>query len=350
MLLSMITSERIFIMNTIEKTNKYLSRQFGTSIAIVHDVDSEQAPMQLRKSISIFVGLINGVNFYIIELNDERMFSSNESLLLKKLEDRLCDRPIIFVAKRLKTTSMTIMRQKKLGYIVPGSFCFIPEFLLQHSVQKERFISNEPLSIFATTIVMQYLEFQIDTQCPATDIDLFGSRMSKSRAITELEERKIIEVTKYGRINVITFLKSRLELWSARKWLLAPICTKVVTLEKDLIKFLPTQTFCGETALSIYTLLTPPKRRCIVMDDWQYNSIDYSVYEPETLNLDNSKLVDVHIYPMSLKVDRIHNRFYISPIALALSNIKPSDERAFSSYRELEEKITNELQNQTSLA
>ncbi|MGF1805058.1 hypothetical protein L4C31_07380 [Aliivibrio sifiae] len=336
-------------MNIVEKAYKYLSNQFGLSLVTVYSAETEQPPMQLRKSVSVSVGLINGVNFHIVELIDERIFSSNGSMLLNKLEERLYERPIIFVAERLKASSMAFLRQKRLGYIVPGAFCFIPEFLFQHSVQKEKLFSNEPLSIFATTIVLLYLESQIDIQCSATDIDLFGSKMSKSRAITELEQRNIIEVSKHGRTNMITFIKSRLELWSVRKSLLASICTKVITVNKDLIQFSSAQTFCGESALSIYTLLTPPKRKCIAMNEWLYDSIDFSAYELESSNLDDSQFVDVHIYPMNLKIDRIRNHLYISPISLVLSNIKPSDERAFSSYSELEDEITYKLQSQDSL-
>lgn len=336
-------------MNIVEKASNFLSNQFGVSLITVHDVETEQPPIQLRKSVNISVGLINGISFHIVEIADERMFSSNGSMLLKKLEDRLSEKPIIFVAERLKNASMTIIRRKKLGYIVPGYFCFIPEFLLQHTVEKERLISNEPLSIFATTIVMQYLESQLKTHCPATDIDLFGSKMSKSRALTELKERNIIDVSKFGRTNMITFLKSRLELWSARKSLLAPICAKVITVKKDMVRFPSAQVFCGETALSAYSLITPPKRKCLMLDEQLYDSIDFSSYEQEAQSLDDNQLVDLHIYPMRVKIDRIRDCLYISPIALALSNLKPSDERAFSSYSELEEIITHNLQSQTTL-
>ncbi|PMM41199.1 hypothetical protein [Vibrio splendidus] len=335
-------------MNVVEKACKYLSNHFKAPLVSVHNMETEQPPMQLRKSVKVSVGLINGMKFHIVELFDERMFASNGTMLLDKLEDRLHDKPIIFVSERLKSSSMAVMRQRGMGYIVPSAFCFIPQFLLQHSVQKEKLISNTPLSIFATTIVMQYLESQIDTQCPATDIDLFGSKMSKSRAITELEERNIIEVSKHGRTNMITFIKSKLELWSARNSLLAPICSKVVTVSKEQINCSPTQTYSGETALSIHTLLTPPKRKCIAMDEWLYDSIVHSPYELDEYNLDDNAFIDIHVYPMKLKVDRLRNSLYISPISLVLSKLKPSDERAFSSYRELEDKITHELQNQVS--
>ena len=239
--------------------------------------------------------------------------------------------------QELKTRNMSLLRERKLGYIVPGYFCFIPEMLLHHSVQR---IKSAPLSIFATTIVMQYLESQLTTQFFANDLILFGSKMSKSRAISELEERKIIEISKYGRTNRITFLKSKLELWSARKSLLSPICTKIITVKKDLIDFSLDHTFCGETALSVYTLLTPPKRKCIAMDKWIY---DDEFYKSEIHHVNDSQLIDIYIYPMNFKTDRIRENRYISPIALILSGLKPSDERAFSSYKELEDMITDRL-------
>lgn len=328
---------RKFTMNMIEKAKKYLLNQFGASLSAIHQIESDKLPIQLRKSIRVSINLINEVEFFIVELNDERIFSSNGQLFLKKLEDNLSERPIIFIAEELKTKSMSLLRERKLGYIVPGYFCFIPEMLLQHSVQR---IKNTPLSIFATTIVMQYLESQLTTQFFANDLILFGSKMSKSRAISELEERKIIEISKYGRTNRITFLKSKLELWSARKSLLSPICTKIITVKKDLIDFSLDHTFCGETALSVYTLLTPPKRKCIAMDKWVY---DDEFYKSEIHHVNDSQLIDIYIYPMNFKTDRIRENSYISPIALILSGLKPSDERAFSSYKELEDMITDRL-------
>lgn len=328
---------RKFTMNIIEKTKKYLLNQFGASLSTIDQIESDKLPIQLRKSIRVSISLINAIEFFIVELNDERIFSSNGQLFLKKLEDNLSERPIIFIAEELKTRNMSLLRERKLGYIVPGYFCFIPEMLLHHSVQR---IKSTPLSIFATTIVMQYLESQLTTQFFANDLILFGSKMSKSRAISELEERKIIEISKYGRTNRITFLKSKLELWSARKSLLSPICTKIITVKKDLIDFSLDHTFCGETALSVYTLLTPPKRKCIAMDKWIY---DDEFYKSEIHHVNDSQLIDIYIYPMNFKTDRIRENRYISPIALILSGLKPSDERAFSSYKELEDMITDRL-------
>ncbi len=328
---------RKFTMNIIEKAKKYLLNQFGASLSTIDQIESDKLPIQLRKSIRVSISLINAIEFFIVELNDERIFSSNGQLFLKKLEDNLSERPIIFIAEELKTRNMSLLRERKLGYIVPGYFCFIPEMLLHHSVQR---IKSTPLSIFATTIVMQYLESQLTTQFFANDLILFGSKMSKSRAISELEERKIIEISKYGRTNRITFLKSKLELWSARKSLLSPICTKIITVKKDLIDFSLDHTFCGETALSVYTLLTPPKRKCIAMDKWIY---DDEFYKSEIHHVNDSQLIDIYIYPMNFKTDRIRENRYISPIALILSGLKPSDERAFSSYKELEDMITDRL-------
>ena len=328
---------RKFTMNIIEKAKKYLLNQFGASLSTINQIESDKLPIQLRKSIRVSISLINEIEFFIVELNDERIFSSNGQLFLKKLEDNLSERPIIFIAEELKTRNMSLLRERKIGYIVPGYFCFIPEMLLHHSVQR---IKSAPLSIFATTIVMQYLESQLTTQFFANDLILFGSKMSKSRAISELEERKIIEISKYGRTNRITFLKSKLELWSARKSLLSPICTKIITVKKDLIDFSLDHTFCGETALSVYTLLTPPKRKCIAMDKWIY---DDEFYKSEIHHVNDSQLIDIYIYPMNFKTDRIRENRYISPIALILSGLKPSDERAFSSYKELEDMITDRL-------
>lgn len=330
---------RKFTMNMIEKAKKYLLNQFGVSLFTINRIESDKLPIQLRKSIKISISLINGIEFFIVELNDERIFSSNGQIFIKKLEDNLYEKPIIFIAEELKTRNMSLLRERKLGYIVPGYSCFIPEMLLQHSVQK---IKSTPLSIFATTIVMQYLESQLTTQFLANDLILFGSKMSKSRAISELEERKIIEISKYGRTNRITFLKSKLELWSARKSLLSPICTKIITVRKDLVDFSLDQTFCGETALSVYTLLTPPKRKCIAMEKWTYDIEEY-FYKSDNHNLNDSQLIDIHIYPMNFKTDKIRENLYISPIALILSGLKPSDERAFSSYNELEYMITDRL-------
>ncbi|MHA3081560.1 hypothetical protein [Acinetobacter sp. ANC 5502] len=324
-------------MNMIEKAKKYLLNQFGVSLFTINCIESDKLPIQLRKSIRVSISLINEVEFFIVELNDERVFSSNGQLFLKKLEDNLSEKPIIFIAEELKTRNMSLLRERKLGYIVPGYFCFIPEMLLHHSVQR---IKSTPLSIFATTIVMQYLESQLTTQFFANDLVLFGSKMSKSRAISELEERKIIEISKYGRTNRITFLKSKLELWSARKSLLSPICTKIITVRKDLIDFSLDHTFCGETALSVYTLLTPPKRKCIAMEKWTY---DDEFYKSENHHVNDSQLIDIYIYPMNFKTDKIRENLYISPIALILSGLKPSDERAFSSYKELEDIITDRL-------
>ena len=304
--------------------------------------------MQLRNSVDISACLINGVKFHLVVLKEERIFTPNGSILLNKLEDKLSAHPIIFVSGRLKQSSMAMVRQRKLGYIVPGEFCFIPAFLLQHTKQEEKAINNDPLSIFATTIVMQYLDSMISEECLATDIKLFGSKMSKSRAISELEERNIIEVSKSGRSNHILFLKSKLELWSVRKKLLSPICTKKLIVNKKLVH-LNTIIFGGETALAVYSLLTPPKRECVIANETIAELLDESDIITDEENWDDEQLVDLHVYPMSVKVDRIRDRLYISPITLALSNLKPTDERAHSSYMELEDQITKSLQNNISL-
>lgn len=325
-------------MNMIEQTKKYLLSQFGASFFIFDRIEDNKIPMQVRKSMDVFNGQINELFFYIVKLHDERIFASNGQIAINRLQDALHGKPIIFIAEYLKPTNIAWLRNNKLGYIVPRSHCYIPPMLLQDSAPK---ILNSKLSIFATTIIMQYLESQLSSQFFASDLNLYGSKMSKSRAISELEDHKIIETYKYGRTQEITFLKTKLELWADRKSL-SPICQKIITVQKHLVN-LDDQIFCGETALSMYSLLTPPKRPCIAMKKWEYDDED-DYYHAEKFSTNNSQLIDIHIYPMDLQADKIHEKRYITPIALLLSGLKPSDERAYLSLEELEKKITEKLE------
>jgi hypothetical protein len=337
-------------MGLIDKATKYIQNHFSGSMICLDEI-TESPPVQLRNSVHIQICIINGEKFNCVELKDERLFSNTGTLLLNKLLSKLDNYPIIFLRASFKTQTLNKLRSSRIAYIVPGEQCYLPLFFL-HSSPIRKFI-DKPLSLFSTHIIMKYLEGDIPPIIASNEIELEGSRMSKSRAITELEQRGIIQVYRQGRANILKFIQSRLEIWSLQSHLFPRICIKPIKVPRSIIN-VNMAAQAGETALANFTLLSPPKTVAIAI----HNSHDADIQmfdndalktliddeSPFTDTLPPSELVEIYSYTLMPKTQSLGKTITLSPISIALSRVTPSDERAHSCLNELQDRIKTHLQ------
>jgi hypothetical protein len=331
-------------MELYERIEVFLKKSFAAEFDLrVNHVAS--VPFQLRNKVNVRGCCINNVAFTLVELRDEKLLSKSSRGLLNKLVMENSDRPLIFISRSFNRDSLVTLRELNLGYIAPNLDIYIPYFFLMTSSPKLTSHEAEgPLKKFATLIVYAYLMGKVNRVFRSVDVIKSASRMSRSRALTELEQRGIVEVEKIGRENRVFFTKTRCELWKQRDKLLAPLSNSVERIPSEFVYPSFDYLVGGESLLTRFSLLSPPEIPCIAVFKYtpEYAFIKERMLEnpdyKSMMNFYGPDLTDVYFYDKDLKELQDDNEC-LSPIILALTNIPLSDERVSLSLSQLTEKI-----------
>lgn len=302
-------------------------------------------PFQLRNKITVRGCSINNVAFTLVELRDEKLLSKSSKGLLNKLVMENSDIPLIFISRSFKRDSLVTLRQLNIGYIAPNLDCYIPYFFFMSSIPKLVNLETKgPLKKFATLIVYAYLMGKVGKVFRSIDVINSASRMSRSRALMELEQRGIIEVEKIGRENRVIFTKTRRELWKKRDKLLAPLSDSIERIPSEFINSNFDYLRGGESLLTRHSLLSPPEIPCIAVfkDTPEYVAIKDKILDnpdyKSMINYYGLALTDIYFYDKDLKELQGDDE-YLSPVILSLTNIPLSDERVSLSLDQLTEEI-----------
>ena len=199
--------------NLTREVKYYLHSTFSTDLIYIDTEPSVSIPIQLRKYCTIHLGMIRGVTFNLIFMNDDRLMHGDFKNLLKKLISSFDNSPVILVFSKNSKRSPDHFISQHIGHIIPNKRCYIPQFLLDVTSTHESFtppLGSRPLSALATLITCQYLEGDLARVSPSSKIYLEVSRTSKSKALKEMESLGLITIEKNGRINIIHFQYDRL--------------------------------------------------------------------------------------------------------------------------------------------
>jgi DNA-binding transcriptional ArsR family regulator len=337
------------------KVKDYIQSTFATELIYTDDEPSASVPIQLRKYCTTRIGIIRGINFNFVFLENDRLMHEDSKNLLNKLIKKLEKFPVILVFSKEETKrSPDRFLLQHVGHIIPNKRCYIPQFLLDVTSIPEPLISSlgsRQLGVLATLITCQYIEGDIDKTTASSEIHLDVSRTSKSKALKEMESAGVIIMEKQGRVNIVTFLYERLKLWSLRKELFSPLNAKPILIYREYVCIQRTIR-AGESALSHYTLLGEPRHLALAVDSSEAGMIISSngVEEAEHIRnclahgvIEHENVIELYVFTHMPKVIMQNGTRYLSPISTLLSNIESSDPRTRSCINELAEEVTHRI-------
>ncbi|EGQ7654816.1 hypothetical protein ACVD2U_004135 [Vibrio parahaemolyticus] len=335
--------------------NHYLEEFFGASLLTIEE-PTPPLPIQLKRKLHVRVVKLNGLYFYVVETPDDKLFQKNNIILFEKVLDRLTHYPVLFIAKGLNQRAIIELTRRKIAHIVPYERAYIPQLVLhQDSPPKKRAFSftDDMLGILPSNIVARYLDGSLPRTFSTSDISIDVSRASISRSIKELENAGLISRSMHGRKSEIRFKFRREDIWDSKEDLIAPLASEIQTVPKDLLG--NKSILSGESALSMYTLLSEPNKPCYAIYLQNQDRVSYaittstikaltSVYFQEShKSWADEEEVEIQVFPYSPVVKEIRGRTVISEVMLALSGYKRGEPRIQTSFGELEEKILNKL-------
>lgn len=343
-------------MNKLAREVKdYIQSTFATELIYTDDEPSVSVPIQLRKYCTTHIGMIRGISFHFVFMENDRLMHENSKNLLSKLIKKLEGFPVVIVFSKEDTKrSPDRFLLQHVGHIIPNKRCYIPQFLLDVTSIHEPLIltlGSRQLSVLATLIICQYLEGDIDKTTLSSEIHLDVSRTSKSKALKEMESAGVIIMNKLGRVNVITFIHERLKLWSLRKELFSPLNAKPILVYREYVCILRT-TRAGESALSHYTLLSKPRHLALAVDSNKASMLIGSKALKDTEHIRNclahgviehENVIELYVFIHMPKVIMQNGTRYLSPISTLLSNIESSDPRTRDCINKLSEKVTQHI-------
>jgi DNA-binding MarR family transcriptional regulator len=187
--------------------------------------------------------------------------------------------PVIYIVENTTSFNRKRLVDQRIAFIVPGKQLYLPfaaTDLRDHFTATNRLPAEEPkqLSAVAQQMVLLQLYQRWDENAPAQHIAdrLAVSKMTVSRAYTELTACGLANTVAIGRQKQLRFMTHGLELWEqAQPYLRDPIKKR---LWIDLQAYEDYQyrfgIEAGETALSELGMIMTPKHRTVAINakDW----------------------------------------------------------------------------------
>lgn len=230
---------------------------------------------------------------------------------------------VYFVFQELSSYQRKMLIQNKISFIVPGAQVYIPflGMLFKERTFRRQTTAANKLSVTGQLLLLYIMENKIK-KIRQADIPQFipYSPMTISRAVNELLHFGLLTQKINGRERTLYVDSSISELYQKCKvYLENPVSRTVFIREADVPKNLP---FTGESALSEYSMLNPPRVNCYAMWKKDFNKAKPKTVDPNWTN-DPYASVELWIYdPLLLSKDG-----YVSELPLMLSLENETDER-----------------------
>ena len=336
----------------------YLDGQFPLEIRTAGDV-SQYLPFQLRERTGAFKVSINGVQQLIICIDDIRILEINNYFHLKWIITNIPESIIIASRQQIQKNTREVMKNGGIGWIVPKKSINIPSMYINGEYekisQKDIIISDTgTIGVIPTYIIAYYVSGNIPDEFTGEKISkmLDISKMSSSRAISNLLDEDLISYVKIGREKLVKFNYPKKTTLIKTFDRLSKISTGFTygTLDeinnRDIF-------ISGESALSKYSLLSEPSikqygtyltkderyKKTIsektIKSAYLFNAIEIGM--PRKAKAESNILVQIFPYKPIIK------QGLISEIFLILSNTITRDIRVKSSLEEMKISIINNI-------
>jgi len=243
-------------------------------------LESAQLPLYLQGGYSYRKAKLQGQTcLLMLDRGDEQ--TDKAAVLKKHLKaiDQYFPGPVIYVVENTTSFNRKRLVEQRIAFIVPGKQLYLPfaaTDLRDHFTATNRTPTDEPkqLSAAAQQIVLLQLYQRWDENTTAQHIadQLAVSKMTVSRAYTELTACGLADTVAIGRQKQLRFMIHDLELWEqAQPYLRDPVKKRLWIDRRGYENYQYRFGIeAGETALSELGMMMTPKHRTVAINakDW----------------------------------------------------------------------------------
>jgi DNA-binding transcriptional ArsR family regulator len=271
-------------MEAATNLEKYVAETLAVQIRPKLWAESQDLPLFISGQFSFLESrFLDGQCLFAVHKGRETITPGT----VRKHFDWLADRYpylLIYVSDIISSYDRKRLIQNKIAFIVPGRQMYLPPLgidLREHIRTKSR-KSLDTLSPSAQYFFLYALYHKLDEISSrdfseATDY----SKMTISRAFSELKDHNILQSYKEGRLEVHKFNQKKQNIWESNMEMFVSPVTKRYWIQTS--HLWEDSVDSGMTALAEYTMLSPPSYRTVAVDRriWKaWNDIDPLVVIP----------------------------------------------------------------------
>ncbi|SXG02987.1 Uncharacterised protein [Klebsiella variicola] len=339
---------------------KFVSSMFMLEALPETDI-SEELPFQLKKSTTLCLVKIEGGDFLMLATDDTDTLLSNNALHLRRVADKY-ESPLIIVTSEGSPELRKWAKVVQCGLIVPWRYSILPSLLIHSDVAEiprasVRVDTEKPYGIIPSYLICYYFAGYFSHGFNSGDLmDILGvSKMAVSRAVKEMVGNNLIQPEGHGRSVQYHFTNTRKGLWHNQRHRISPLSTGSVPVRQHHLP--PAELFrCGESALSKYTLLSPPSKPslglCMSNDDRYMRPINSATIDGDYFFKIMKVISDNPSHELSADYDATLQIFpykplitdgFVDSVFLAFTRMNKHEIRVKSAFLDLETSIYNNL-------
>lgn len=261
----MLLCRMVLLMNTPDDRNDaipedvqaYIADTLHVPLALTAWAEAAQLPPYLRSGYRYYEGAVHGAPVLWMFVSGA---NATPAVLSKHLAALLpyWPGPVALVFRELPSYARHRLIQRGIAFVVPGTQLYLPDLAIDFRTRARaaRRQHGVVLRPSAQVLLLHLLQAQASEPLTAAEAaPLLGySKMTMTRAVDELEQARLVEVTRTGRRNVLHLAGERREVWDAAKERLLNPVTRVVRTAVEL----PAAPLAGVSALAQTTMIAAP--------------------------------------------------------------------------------------------
>ncbi len=328
-------------MRTVKEIEDYLRKSLGLETSFLKHLNTNNLPIYLRRRFELMGAELYGTSV-IIAIEKARL--SHSPFEIKKTVDLLTEKlqkPVIYCVSELAGLEINRLIKYRVQFIVPGKQLYLPQFLIS---LKNRAVTQSIQREFFTPVTQCTFIYMIKSDISQFTIsevaEVLGyTKMSISRAFTEMENPGIIKSRNMGRTKFVEFSDSKEHVFkSVTEFLINPIISKkfVRILNDELYHSIPA---AGLTALAEYSMINDDKIKTLAC---RQKSFDILVQKKIVKEVPFKEEADINLELWSYDpaiCEKFHSKT-VDPLSLFASLREETDERVAKALDLLMEKIT----------
>jgi hypothetical protein len=323
----------------LQSLERYLGETLGISVKLKKWEKDTVLPFFLRDLYDFYLIRILHRDYLLMVA---RISQESTPMTIRKHLSLIQERgnvAAIYVHAAVTSYNRKRLVEKKIPFIVPMNQLYLPDLGID---LREHFKKVKTENILLSPSTQLVILYAIITGCEQAftpsqlAMQLNYSRMTLTRALDEIKAAGIGEISLKGRERVLSFGIPANELWNKALPLLRNPVKKTVWVRTTRTSWPMVK--AGLTALSKFSLLTPPSRPVYALDSLSWQRIRQS---PDCEELpfaeEKSNTLEIWSYsPFLLAADKVADRF---SLYLSLKD-NPPDERVESALTKMMEAIS----------
>lgn len=328
----------------INQAEEFLKTLFNIEL-LKCSLAEPKLPKFIKKNFTLDARKLMNYQAWYASFHSET-FTSNDLNAIKQISKIASPLKVNLICTKITEAAKKELHKAQIGYICPPTDVYFPDFLLKYTLnktkdtdlqQKSNVLTGKlsPLGSYLTSL---YLKNTLAPIFYSKEVLNFSKATASAigKATEAMQAKKLIKAKKEGRAWIYEFMTKPNLIWAQRQALLCdPIRSRRIVSVKD--RFLSDKPlpYSGESALSIYTLLSEPQIPSYAIPARQLQEFE------EKYLVDNGALdiiLDVFYYPPT--VTTLKENHVINELDLVLSRPSGLGPRVSASYEEIEDNIT----------